>query len=56
VCLDAHRPWRHVTVTDQRTAADFATRMHDLANTHCPDAAQIRVVLDNLSTPARRAV
>jgi transposase len=23
VFLDAHRPWRHVTVTEQRTAADF---------------------------------
>ncbi|MFL5283950.1 MAG: IS630 family transposase [Rhodopila sp.] len=50
VCLDAHRPWRHVTVTDQRTAADFAARMHDLADIRYPDAEQIRVVLDNLST------
>ena len=50
VCLDAHRSWRHVTVTDQRTAADFAARMRDLADIHYPDAAQIRVVLDNLST------
>ena len=50
VCLDAHRPWRHVTVTDQRTAADFATRMRDLADICYPDATQIRVVLDNLST------
>ncbi len=50
VCLDAHRPWRHVKVTDQRTAHDFAACMRDLADLHYPDAEQIRVVLDNLST------
>ena len=50
VFLDAHRPWRHVEVTDQRTAADFAACMRDLADIHYPDAEQIRVVLDNLST------
>ena len=50
VYLDAHRPWRHVEVTDQRTAADFAARMRDLADIHYPNATQIRVVLDNLST------
>jgi transposase len=50
VFVDAHRPWREVKVTDQRTAADFARCMRDLADTHYPDAALIRVVLDNLST------
>ena len=50
VFLDAHRPWRHVKVTDQRTAHDFAACMRDLADIHYPDADQIRVVLDNLST------
>jgi DDE superfamily endonuclease len=49
VFLDAHRSWRHVKVTDQRTARDFATCMRDLADIHYPDADQIRVVLDNLS-------
>jgi hypothetical protein len=50
VFLDVHKPWRHVKVTDQRTARDFAICMRDLADTHYPDADQIRVVMDNLST------
>ena len=50
VFLDAHRPWRHVKVTGQRTAHDFAACMRDLTDTHYPDADRIRVVLDNLST------
>lgn len=36
VFLDVHRPWRHIKVTDRRTAIDFAQI--------------VRVVLDNLST------
>ncbi len=50
VFLDAHRPWRHVKVTDQRTARDFAECMRDLVDLHYPQAEQIRVVMDNLST------
>jgi len=50
VFLDAHRPWRHVKVTERRTARDFALCMQDLADTHYPEAELIRVVLDNLST------
>ena len=50
VFLDAHRSWRHVKVTDQRTAQDFAMCMRDLAEIHYPQADQIRVVMDNLST------
>jgi len=50
VFLDAHRSWRHVKVTEQRTARDFAVCMRDLADTHYPEAELIRVVLDNLST------
>jgi transposase len=48
--LDTHKAWRHVKVTEQRTAADFAACMRDLADVHYPDAALIRVVQDNLST------
>lgn len=48
--LDAKRPWRHVKVTDQRTKHDFAECMRDLVDEHYPDAAVIRVVMDNLST------
>jgi transposase len=50
VFLDAHRSWRHVKVTDHRTAKDFAGCMRDWVDTHYPNAERIRVVLDNLST------
>jgi transposase len=50
VFLDAHKPWRHVKVTDQRTARDFAFCMRDLTDIHYPDAERVRVVMDNLST------
>ena len=50
VFVDAHRPWRHVKVTEQRTAFDFAECMRDLVDVHYPNATLIRVVLDNLST------
>ncbi len=50
VFLDVHRPWRHVKVTERRTARDFALCMRDLADTHYPEVDLIRVVLDNLST------
>jgi transposase len=42
--------WRHVEVTDRRTKHDFARQMRDLVDRHFPDAATIRVVLDNLNT------
>lgn len=50
VFVDAHRPWRHVKVTEHRTALDFAECMRDLVDVHYPDANLIRVVMDNLST------
>jgi transposase len=50
VFLDAHEPWRHVKVTDHRTAQDYAACMRDLTDIHYPDADLIRVVQDNLST------
>jgi transposase len=50
VFLDVHRPWRHVQVTGQRTAVDFAACMRDLSEVYYPDAERIRVVMDNLST------
>jgi hypothetical protein len=50
VFLDVHKSWRHVKVTDHRTARDFAECMRDLADFHYPDADRIRVVMDNLST------
>src|ERR671912_3076671 len=50
VVLDAHRPWRKVTVSERRTAVDFAACMRDLVDVDFPRAERIRVVLDNLST------
>jgi transposase len=50
VFVDAHRPWRHVKVTERRTAIDFAECMRDLVDIHYPHASVIRVVMDNLST------
>ena len=50
VFLDAHRPWRHVKVTERKTALDFAQCMYELAEVHYPQASKIRVVMDNLST------
>jgi transposase len=41
VFLDAHRPWRHVKVTEHRTARDFAECMRDLVDIHYPHARRI---------------
>ncbi len=49
VFLDAHRPWRHVKVTERKTAHDFARCMYELAQVHYREAETVRVVLDNLS-------
>jgi transposase len=42
--------WRAVKVTDRRTNADWAECMRDLVDGHFPDAEQVVVVQDNLST------
>ena len=42
--------WRHVEVTGRRTAVDFARQMKWLVDEAYPDAAVIRLVLDNLNT------
>jgi len=44
------RGWRHVTVTDQRTALDFARVIRDLVDVRYPEAERIVLVLDNLNT------
>ena len=56
IFLDAHRPWRKVKVTDSRTAVDFAACMRELTDVHFPEAARIRIVLDNLSTHSAGAL
>ncbi len=42
--------WRHVKVTDRRTAVDWAQCMRDLVDVHFPEAERIMVVQDNLNT------
>jgi hypothetical protein len=45
-----HANWRHVKVTAQRTAADFAECLRELVDEHFPEASVIRLVVDNLNT------
>ena len=42
--------WRHVEVTDRRTAADFAEVLRWLAEDLHPDAERLVLVTDNLNT------
>jgi transposase len=42
--------WRHVAITERRTALDWAHAMRDLVDVHFPDAERIVLVLDNLNT------
>lgn len=42
--------WRHVAVTDRRTAADYAQMLKELSDTHFPEATKIVLVQDNLNT------
>jgi hypothetical protein len=46
--------WRHVKVTDRRTAQDVAHGLQDLVDRHFPQATVISVVMDHLNphTPA----
>jgi DDE superfamily endonuclease len=50
MCFEPLQGWRHVQVTDRRTAQDFAYCMRELADVHFPQAPVISVVLDNLNT------
>jgi DDE superfamily endonuclease len=47
--MEPLRGWRHVALTAQRTKIDFAHQMQWLVDQAYPDAATIRVVLDNLN-------
>ncbi len=42
--------WRHVEVTDRRTAVDYAKILRDLSDIHLPEAEKIVLVQDNLNT------
>jgi DDE superfamily endonuclease len=50
------RGWRHVKVTDSRTAVDFAYCLEDLVDIHYPDADKIILVMDNLNTHAEASL
>jgi hypothetical protein len=50
MCFEPLQGWRHVKVTDRRTAQDFAQCRQDLVDVHFPQAVVISVVLDNLNT------
>lgn len=45
-----HLGWRHVVVTTQRTAVDWALAMRELVDVDFPTADRLIVVLDNLNT------
>jgi hypothetical protein len=53
-CVQPLAGWRHVEVTERRTARDFAAWMKALVDEHFPPAELISVVLDhrNTHTPA----
>jgi hypothetical protein len=42
--------WRHIEVTDRRTAVDFSQILKELSDTHFPNARKIVLVQDNLNT------
>jgi DDE superfamily endonuclease len=48
--------WRHVKVTDRRTAQDVAPCRKELVDSHFPQATLSRVVLDHLHTPTPAAL
>ena len=43
--------WRHLEVTEQRTALDWAHQVQQLVDVHYPKAEWITLVMDNLNTP-----
>jgi len=42
--------WRHLEVTDQRTAVDWAYQIRDLVDVYYPTAPYISLIMDNLNT------
>lgn len=48
--------WRHVEVTDRRTAVDYAHVLKDLADVYFPDAKTIVLVQDNLNTHSKASL
>jgi len=42
--------WRHIGAEEHRTKIDWAVQIKELLEVHYPDAAKIRLVMDNLNT------
>ena len=42
--------WRHIEVTDRRTAIDWAHQIKTLLDDYYPKAKKVRLVMDNLNT------
>ena len=42
--------WRNLSVTDTRTAVDWAQQIKHLLDVHYPEADKIQLVMDNLNT------
>ena len=48
--------WRHVKITDRRTAIDYAHALKDLSDIHFPAARKITLVQDNLNTHTKASL
>ena len=48
--FEPKRAWRHVEITDRRTAIDYAQQMKYLVDERYPDAIKITVIQDQLNT------
>jgi hypothetical protein len=48
--------WRHIEVTNQRTAIDYAHQMKYLVDERYPMADKIRVIQDQLNTHVRASL
>lgn len=53
VVFEPKKGWRHIDVTERRTALDFAAQMRKLTDEHYAEAEKIRVVSWTTSTPTR---
>jgi DDE superfamily endonuclease len=48
--------WRHIEVTERRTAIDYAKILKDLSDVHFPRAKKIALVQDNLNTHVKASL
>lgn len=51
LCFEPLRGWRHVEVSERRTAVDWAQQVQQLVDVHYPEAERITLVMDHLNTP-----